>query len=189
MALLRGNLHTHSTLSDGQLTPEEVVRAYRELGYDFVAFTDHRCFLGPSGEEDYWARLPESTSDLLVLAGIEEEPAAIQGRHMGRILGPGGEELRILNHPSEYGLTIDETIRAVREVDAHAVEVTCHGRYLELYDTAAIDVPKVATDDAHFAYEIGVAWIEVDARRDADAILRAVKNADFHNFVAGRRLT
>jgi len=37
----RGNLHTHSTCSDGRLTPEQVCRLYREGGYHFVAITDH----------------------------------------------------------------------------------------------------------------------------------------------------
>src|SRR5215813_8805491 len=37
----KGNLHTHSTRSDGKLSPEEVVAAYRERGYDFLALTDH----------------------------------------------------------------------------------------------------------------------------------------------------
>lgn len=40
----KGNLHTHSNRSDGVLTPEEVCRAYREEGYDFLALTDH--FIG-----------------------------------------------------------------------------------------------------------------------------------------------
>ncbi len=37
----RGNLHTHSTRSDGALEPDEVCRRYRAEGYDFVALTDH----------------------------------------------------------------------------------------------------------------------------------------------------
>lgn len=37
----RGNLHCHSTGSDGRLSPQEVVRVYREAGYDFLAITDH----------------------------------------------------------------------------------------------------------------------------------------------------
>ncbi|RME65360.1 MAG: phosphotransferase [Caldilineae bacterium] len=37
----RGNLHTHSTLSDGMLTPEQVCARYRDAGYDFLALTDH----------------------------------------------------------------------------------------------------------------------------------------------------
>jgi hypothetical protein len=37
----RGNLHTHSTNSDGVLSPEEVCRRYQAEGYDFIALTDH----------------------------------------------------------------------------------------------------------------------------------------------------
>jgi hypothetical protein len=37
----KGNIHTHSTASDGELEPEEVCRRYRDGGYDFVAITDH----------------------------------------------------------------------------------------------------------------------------------------------------
>jgi len=37
----RGNLHTHSTLSDGILSPEEVCRRYKAEGYDFIALTEH----------------------------------------------------------------------------------------------------------------------------------------------------
>ncbi len=37
----RGNLHTHSTNSDGVLAPEEVCRRYQAEGYDFISLTDH----------------------------------------------------------------------------------------------------------------------------------------------------
>lgn len=37
----RGNIHTHSTRSDGIRSPEEVCRAYREAGYDFLCLSDH----------------------------------------------------------------------------------------------------------------------------------------------------
>ncbi|MCI4661194.1 MAG: CehA/McbA family metallohydrolase [Neomegalonema sp.] len=46
-AFYRGNLHTHSTRSDGLQPPEEVCRRYRERGYDFLALTDH--FIGAYG--------------------------------------------------------------------------------------------------------------------------------------------
>jgi len=41
---LRGNLHTHSTRSDGALDPQEVCERYQAEGYDFIALTDH--FIG-----------------------------------------------------------------------------------------------------------------------------------------------
>lgn len=37
----RGNLHAHSTRSDGARSPAGVCRMYREAGYDFVSVTDH----------------------------------------------------------------------------------------------------------------------------------------------------
>lgn len=37
----KAQLHTHSTVSDGALTPEEVKEMYKERGYSIVAFTDH----------------------------------------------------------------------------------------------------------------------------------------------------
>lgn len=37
----RGNLHCHSTRSDGGIEPAEVVAAYKRLGFDFISLTDH----------------------------------------------------------------------------------------------------------------------------------------------------
>jgi hypothetical protein len=40
----KGNLHTHSTLSDGTYTPEELKEVYKQHGYSFLALSDHRSF-------------------------------------------------------------------------------------------------------------------------------------------------
>jgi hypothetical protein len=37
----KGNLHTHTLNSDGDSTPDDVVRWYREHNYNFVTITDH----------------------------------------------------------------------------------------------------------------------------------------------------
>ena len=37
----KGNIHTHTTESDGDDTPENVVRWYRRHGYDFLVLSDH----------------------------------------------------------------------------------------------------------------------------------------------------
>ena len=37
----KSNLHTHTTVSDGALSPIEVKNLYKEKGYSVVAFTDH----------------------------------------------------------------------------------------------------------------------------------------------------
>ena len=40
--LLKGKLHCHTTRSDGQSSPETVIRQYAAMGFDFLALTDHR---------------------------------------------------------------------------------------------------------------------------------------------------
>ncbi len=37
----KGNLHAHSTNSDGSRTCEQLVEIYRDAGYDFLSITDH----------------------------------------------------------------------------------------------------------------------------------------------------
>jgi predicted metal-dependent phosphoesterase TrpH len=46
-SFFRGNLHTHSTASDGVLDAGEVCRRYAQAGYDFICMSDH--FVGQYG--------------------------------------------------------------------------------------------------------------------------------------------
>lgn len=49
----KANLHTHTTVSDGSLTPQETKAAYMERGYQIVAFTDHEvCVAHPELAEE-----------------------------------------------------------------------------------------------------------------------------------------
>lgn len=56
----KGNLHSHTTLSDGRRTPGETAEAYREAGYHFIAITDHLRYFPGSAARDF-----------VVLDGIE----------------------------------------------------------------------------------------------------------------------
>lgn len=56
------NLHTHSNISDGKLTPEAVIRAYREAGYSILSITDHNITVDHSDK---------TTDDFLLLTGME----------------------------------------------------------------------------------------------------------------------
>ena len=58
----KANLHCHTTLSDGKLTPEEVKRVYKEKGYSVVAYTDHFIMHDNSALND---------ADFLALKGYE----------------------------------------------------------------------------------------------------------------------
>jgi hypothetical protein len=37
----KGNTHTHTINSDGDTSPDEVVRWYKEHGYNFLVLSDH----------------------------------------------------------------------------------------------------------------------------------------------------
>ena len=41
----KANMHCHTTLSDGKLTPQEIKEHYKNKGYSVVAFTDHDIFI------------------------------------------------------------------------------------------------------------------------------------------------
>ena len=62
----KGNWHTHTTVSDGRKTPEEVLVLYRENGYDFIALTDHYKWRPESLEEN----------GILCLSGCEYDTGA-----------------------------------------------------------------------------------------------------------------
>ena len=44
---LRGNVHTHTTISDGGSSPEQTITWYRTHGYQFLALTDHNSLSRP----------------------------------------------------------------------------------------------------------------------------------------------
>lgn len=60
----KANLHCHSVLSDGKLTPKELKAAYKAMGYSVLAITDH----------DIMVPHPElNDEDFLTLTGYEME--------------------------------------------------------------------------------------------------------------------
>jgi predicted metal-dependent phosphoesterase TrpH len=60
------DLHSHTTESDGTLSPEELVKAGKEAGLEALAVTDHDTFAG------YEAALPYAVAaDLRLICGIE----------------------------------------------------------------------------------------------------------------------
>jgi hypothetical protein len=63
----RANLHTHTTLSDGQATPAQRVKQYARAGYDILALTDHRT------TQDVASLAPEG---MLIVSGMEFHPSS-----------------------------------------------------------------------------------------------------------------
>ncbi len=48
----KANMHMHTTVSDGRMTPEETKAAYLAAGYSIVAFTDHEVIVPQNGLRD-----------------------------------------------------------------------------------------------------------------------------------------
>jgi hypothetical protein len=183
--LLKGQLHIHTTCSDGSLTPQEIADIYARLGFDFLAFTDHDHLLRPS----YRRALASVRSGLLIFAGVELTVQSRKGYvHVSRIEGER-EILHIFNHPADCGLPFRETLLCIAEVAERypldAVEATSHGFHTPLFDVPEIGYPRVAADDAHDLSGCGRAWIELDGDREKDAILTAIREGRFQNGYAG----
>ena len=82
----RGNLHTHSTRSDGVLDPAEVCRRYRAEGYDFLALTDHFVGLWNYPIVD---TLPFRTPEFTTILGAELHSGAMENGELWHILAVG----------------------------------------------------------------------------------------------------
>lgn len=67
---LRGNVHTHSTNSDGIRDPQDVANDYAARGYDFLAISDHDTFTHP---EEY------ETAALIEIPAVE---VSVNGPHI-----------------------------------------------------------------------------------------------------------
>lgn len=61
-SMLKGNLHCHTTRSDGAGKPDAVIRQFAAANFDFLALTDHRFY-------NYENYAPET--DVLIIPGME----------------------------------------------------------------------------------------------------------------------
>jgi hypothetical protein len=184
--LLKGQLHAHSSLSDGSLSPQELVRVYEDLGFDFLAITDHDHLLKSS----YYDTLRKIDTRLILFLGIELTVHCTKGYvHVGRIEGDN-QVLHIFNHLSDYNLGLKEILQCIREVSARypldAVEVTHHGFYAPEFDIAEIGYPRIAADDSHNINGCGRGWIEVECAPDKDTIIEAIRAGKHKNRIMGK---
>ena len=69
----KGNTHTHTLNSDGDSTPDDVVRWYREHGYNFLVLTDHNVLTRVEG--------------LNALHGLDEKFLVIRGEEVTEAMG------------------------------------------------------------------------------------------------------
>jgi hypothetical protein len=203
----RGNLHTHSTRSDGRRAPEEVVAAYREAGYDFLALTDHflpqydypitdtrglradgfTTLLGaelhaPATEKgDPWHLLAVGLPLDFAPNGSGETPAGLAAR------AAAAGAYVALAHPAWYNLTLDDLLSIEAAAAVEVYNETCaqdndRGDSWHVCDMLLGRGRRLlacATDDAHFGAREDRfgGWVQVRAEALEPAALLAALKA------------
>ncbi|MEW6323624.1 MAG: CehA/McbA family metallohydrolase [Acidobacteriota bacterium] len=86
----KGNTHSHTLNSDGDSTPDEVARWYRENGYHFVFLTDHNYLTSVDGLN----AIMGADERFLILKGEEvttragDKPVHVNGLNVERLVEP-----------------------------------------------------------------------------------------------------
>ncbi len=85
----KGNIHCHTTVSDGRLTPSQVVELYKSNGYHFLAISDHDVFsdYGSEFDDENFITLP-AVEAAVVLVDKPGSTYCVKTHHIHGILGP-----------------------------------------------------------------------------------------------------
>ena len=199
------NLHTHTTISDGRLSPAEAAATYKAMGYDAIAITDHWKFYESKKLEnlciisgcEYNVGTADTTCGVfhIVGLGMKSEPVFQSDRSTPQgvihaIHACGG--LAVLAHPA-WSLNVPD--KALKNLNYDATEIynavsnvaqSCRpysGYFVDLMANQGIYYPLIAADDAHYHRGIdnGKAYIMVKADElSPDSILAAIKRRDFY---------
>lgn len=198
------NLHMHTTLSDGNRSPEDVLAIYREQGYDAVALTDHWHYSESyvsngltviSGAEYNIGGSDCGGKGVYHILGVGCGKAPALDDHMGAqeiidgIHAEGG--LAVLAHPA-WSLNTPEAMMRYHDIDATEIYNTVSGVHMSRRPDSSLIVdmlaskgcylPLLATDDAHY-YDNDhcVSWIMAEAENHTqEALLEAVRNGRFY---------
>jgi len=206
----KGNLHTHTNNSDGELFLVEVLEGYRKHNYDFLAITDHNKV---TEVEEY------SRKDFLLLPGIEidvdksslETPYHLVGINIEKEVEVSPEvktrqQLKvqdgidflkgkgcmvILAHPYWSGLTMEELSSLKGQLGIEVYNFACLreiGKGLSsVYWDALLAKGKLnwgfAVDDAHFRHADAYrGWIVVKAAiLNKESIISSIKKGLFYS--------
>ena len=200
---LRCALHAHTTRSDGELSPEELVALYERAGFDVLAITDHwvrtdapstdRLLVIPSSELS--CRLPGEADAHLLAFGIDEDPlefvrtrpdladaAAWVGEHGG---------VGYLAHPywtgtPASGLSLGDGVACIEVYNAGCELEVGRGLSSVHWDDLlerGTSCFGIAADDSHHAErDSGFAWVWTRvAERSAAAVLDALVSGRFYS--------
>lgn len=196
---LRGNMHAHTTCSDGQHSPTDLVRAYTEKGYHWLCITDHDKITPPPFD---------APDGLCVITGVELTARGPHILHVGakcatepipdraRLLEWASQEggLLVLNHPN-WEKTFNHWPQDLMESMPrrfHGIEIyngivirhegspLATDRWDQLL-SKGIPVWGYANDDTHSPLDVGNAWNCVCCEEAAEEeILRSLASGRFY---------
>ena len=195
----KGNLHMHTTCSDGHLSPEEAILIYKKNDYDFISITDHRklskeqhfegMLLIPGAEWDF----SDPVYHILSI-GTESDFGYSEGCSIRelivRINESGG--IAILAHPAWSLMNPDEMMNldgfAAAEIynsvsaapwNANRADSS---QYFDLWAAKGKIVPAVASDDSHwYTGEQTKSYTMVQAEAlNTRSIIDAIKAGKFY---------
>ena len=171
--VFRGNLHGHSTHSDGQNSPADVVRLHREAGYDFTCLSEHPWtdprFSAPTIID---ATAFDSADFITIISAELHCPGKAHDKDgLWHIVANGlpadfpvadssetGPELVAravaagayvtIAHPEWYSLTDDEA-RSLAAAGAHGVEIYNHSSAIEAGRGGGIATLDLLLNEGH----------------------------------------
>lgn len=167
----KGNLHMHTTCSDGKRTPEEAMQEYAQHSYDFIAITDHwkvgaerrygDMVVLPGVEYDFTfptqvlhvvALLPDQQSGDGIVRGMDHEEVIRLINERGGVAVAAHPAWSLNTHDFLAGLNgicISEVYNTLSDEPINARR----GNASQILDVAAANgklFQQIATDDTHF---------------------------------------
>lgn len=193
---LRGDLHSHTTASDGTASIEQMAAAAREAGYEYLAVTDHSASMG-FGSDVSPQRLLEQVARIRatevegieLLAGSEvnilpDGSLDYDDEHLSQL------DWVIASVHSSFRMAADEmTARIVRAIEHPLVDAIGHlsGRKIERRAPYGFDFEQVVEAAARTGTMLEINSSpdrrdlnEVHARAAAEAGIGIVINCDAH---------
>ncbi len=194
---LQGNLHTHTTRSDGVFSPQRTAEAYAALGYDFLMFSDH----------DVLTEAPDEDAGLVLIPGNEVSAGGPHILHVNasRTVPPDWDRQKVLDaiagngdfaiaaHPN-WEQDFNHCPQAsLEEWQGYAGIEIYNGvvRFLRGSPLATDRWDRLlgrgrrvwgyANDDCHIESNFGLAWNVVQAAvRDRESIVAALRKGRFY---------
>lgn len=191
----KGNLHIHTTNSDGIFTPEEICEIYSKKGYHFISITDH------------WelTLLENDFNGLLLIPGIEfniedfhvlaiglNEKFKVNEKNYQNLIDEINirKSLPVIAHPYWSGLTSSDLLRVKNYFIIEVYNNTCEYRWGKGYSSVHWDeilhnrrkMMGISSDDCHSKDDLTGSFVIVKSENlTVQDIIESLKNGYFYS--------